>query len=119
MLQVRNLMSRSRSLNDIEQYVMLALLRLGEEAYGVSIRDEIEARAGRSISMAAVYAALERLQRAGRVTSFLSDPRPERGGRARKHFQVSAEGVDALASAHAAMDRMRAGVALQQDPERR
>ena len=108
-------MSRSAGLNDLEQFVLLALLRLGDDAYGVSIREEIERRAGRAISMAAVYAALDRLRRAGHVDSWLSGPLPERGGRARKHFRVLPRGSRALATARAAMEGMWEGVEMGND----
>lgn len=91
---------------------MLSLLHLGEDAYGVSIRAEIEARARRRVSMAAVYAALDRLERNGYVGSWMSPPLPERGGRARKHFRLEQPGVRALEEAHQAMQRMWHGVEL-------
>ena len=67
-------MSRSTSLNEIEQFVLLSLARLGADAYGVTVRQEIELRARRPVSMAAVYAALDRLQRRGYVQTWLSEP---------------------------------------------
>ncbi len=106
-------MSRSTSLNEIEQFVLLSLARLGADAYGVTVREEIEVRARRSVSMAAVYAALDRLQRRGYVQAWLSEPIRERGGRARKHFRVRPAGERALADAHEAMQRMWDGVELE------
>ncbi len=111
-LVVLRLMSRSASLNEIEQFVLLSLARLGTDAYGVTVREEIEARAQRPVSMAAVYAALDRLQRRGYVQVWLSEPIRERGGRARKHFRIRPDGERALADAREAMQRMWDGVEL-------
>ena len=100
------------SLNETEQLVLLALARLGEGAYGVTVRREIEERSGRPVSIAAVYAALDRLERRGFATAWLSSPLPERGGRARKHFGLTVDGIRALEAARDAMDRMWDGVEL-------
>jgi PadR family transcriptional regulator PadR len=97
-------------LNQIEQYVLLALARLEEDAYGVMIRREIEDRARRNVSITAVYAALDRLERRGLAESWLSDPLPERGGRARKHFRISPAGLRALDAERQALLRMWEGV---------
>lgn len=110
-------MTRSTALNDVEQFVLLALLHLGEKAYGVPIRVEIEERAGRAVSMAAVYAALDRMQRGGLIEATLSEPRPERGGRARKYFRLRPAGTRALEEAHGAMARMWDGVDLPKNAE--
>jgi PadR family transcriptional regulator PadR len=77
-----------------------------DEAYGVPIAREIEATAGRRVVLAAVYAALDRLEERGLVTSAVGDPTPERGGRARRYFRVTPRGVKAL------KDTRRALVAL-------
>ena len=98
------------ALTETEQLVMLALVRLGEEAYGVPVRSVIESRSGREVSLAAVYAALDRMERRGLVDSWLSEPLPERGGRARKHFRVTAAGARALHEAREVMQRMWRGV---------
>lgn len=98
------------ALNETEQMVLLALVHLGDDAYGVTVRREIEERSGHSVSIAAVYACLDRLSRQGFAASWLSDPTPERGGRARKHFRITAAGAAALKDARRAMDRMWAGV---------
>ena len=108
-------MTRSTALNDVEQFVLLALLRLGEGAYGVPIRAEIEERTSRPVSMAAVYAALDRMQRGGLIEARLSKPLPERGGRARKHFRLRAAGTRALEDSRRAMARMWDGVDLPTD----
>ena len=108
-------MTRSSALNDLEQFVLLALLRLGEDAYGATIRAEIEDRASRAVSMAAVYAALDRMKRGGLVEVQMSEPLPERGGRARKYFRLTPAGSQALGDARDAMARMWDGVELSTD----
>src|SRR5688572_1600282 len=95
-----------------EQLVLLALLRLGARAYGMTVRQEIEAHAGRSVSLGAVYATLDRLEQKGFVSSrsAAAEDAPERGGRARRFFRVEAAGAAALTRALDALDRMREGV---------
>jgi len=85
-----------RFLTDFELMVMLAVLRNRDDAYGVSIAREIEATGGRAVTHAAVYVALDRLTEHGLVVSQLSDPTPERGGRAKKLFRVTAAGLGAI-----------------------
>jgi PadR family transcriptional regulator, regulatory protein PadR len=85
-----------RFLTDFELMVMLAVLRIREDAYGVSIAREIEETGGRAVTHAAVYVALERLGEHGLVTSQLGDPTPERGGRAKKLFGVTPAGLQAV-----------------------
>lgn len=97
-------------MNEIERLVLLALLRLADDAYAVPIRQEIEERGGRAVSITAVYAALDRLERQGLVGSWLSDPLPERGGRARKHYRVLPAGVAALRRERRAWERMWDGL---------
>ena len=92
-------------LTDFELMILLAILRV-DEAYGVPIAREIETTAGRSVILGAVYAALDRLEERGLVASTLGDPTPERGGRARRYFRVTARGLRAL------KDTQRALVAL-------
>jgi DNA-binding PadR family transcriptional regulator len=80
-----------------EQLVLLALLSLeGDEAYGMSIRRVLQAEAGRDVSVPTVYSALDRLEAKGFVTSWLGEPTPERGGRAKRLFRVEPAGVEAL-----------------------
>jgi DNA-binding PadR family transcriptional regulator len=101
---------RQRQLNDVELLILLALLRLAPDAYGVPIAREIEARAGRRIALGTVYAVLERLESAGLVASNLGDSSPERGGRARRYFQVTAEGLAEVRGLQAALRAMSAGL---------
>ena len=83
-------------LTDFELMILLGILRAGENAYGVRIAEEIEQTGGRNGVMGAVYAALERLERNGLVSSFVGDPTPQRGGRAKRFFQVTPRGLRAL-----------------------
>ena len=85
-----------RFLTDFELLLMLAVLRVGDEAYGVPIAREIERHTGRSVTLAAAYLALDRLSRHGLVTARLGDPTPERGGRAKKLFTVTPAGLNAV-----------------------
>lgn len=109
-------MPRTAGLNETEQLVMLALGHIGEGSYGINVRDEIAQRAGRSLSVAAVYAALDRLERAGLVGSTISTPSPERGGRSRKCFRLNPSGVAALLAERDVMARMWKGVKLTASP---
>jgi PadR family transcriptional regulator PadR len=85
-----------RFLTDFELMVMLAVLRVRDDAYGVSIAREIEQTGGRPVTHAAVYLALDRLAGLGLVTSRLGDSTPERGGRAKKLFSVTPAGLAAI-----------------------
>ncbi|HEY1755964.1 MAG TPA: helix-turn-helix transcriptional regulator [Bryobacteraceae bacterium] len=86
-------MARGGYLGEFELMVMLALLHLGDEAYGVPISREIEQRSGREVALGSVYAALERLEEKGLVASRLGDPTAERGGRAKRYFRVTESGL--------------------------
>jgi len=94
-------------LGELEQLVLLAAMQLGDDAYAVSIRNEIERRTGIALGRGSVYVALDRLDRKGYVTSRFGEPTPERGGKARRCFVVTAAGARALAAAEAAIARMR------------
>ncbi|MEZ4415748.1 MAG: helix-turn-helix transcriptional regulator [Gemmatimonadota bacterium] len=99
-------------MGEFEQLVLLAVLRLDNEAYGMEVREEIEQRTGRSVSYGAVYTALDRLEQKGYVDYRLGEPTPERGGRARKYFRVLAEGRAALRATRQALTVMWEGVRL-------
>ena len=103
-------MPKGNYLGDFEQLVMLALMRLGPGAYGMTVRRELEEIADRRVSLGAIYATLDRLEGKGLVTSLLGGPGPERRGRAKRFFKVKAPGVQALRSSLASTDRMRRGV---------
>ena len=86
-------MTRRDQLGSFELMVMLALIRLGDGAYGVPIAEELEKRTGRDAAIGSVYAALERLEGKGFVSSEMGEPTPERGGRAKKYFHVTGKGL--------------------------
>jgi DNA-binding PadR family transcriptional regulator len=100
---------KRKLLTDFELMILLAILRV-EEAYGVPIAREIEATAGRSVVIGAVYTALDRLEARGLVTSRLGDPTPERGGRARRYFRVTAQGLRAVRSTRRALVSLWTGL---------
>lgn len=80
------------ALTEVETCALLAVARLGDSAYGVTIAEDIAASSGRRVSLAAVYAALDRLHDAGLIAPWLSAPRPERGGRARRYYSLTESG---------------------------
>jgi PadR family transcriptional regulator PadR len=85
-------MSRE-ALGNFELMVMSAVLKVGDEAYGIPIASEVESATGRNVLLGSVYAALERLESKGLVKSWLGDPTPERGGRAKKYFALTPKGL--------------------------
>ena len=89
-------MAKGEYLGEFEQIVLVALLHLGKNAYGMTVRREIEQRTGRQVSIGAVYATLERLEAKGYVGSKAGDPTPERGGRAKRFFHIETDGQRAL-----------------------
>lgn len=93
-------------LGEFEQIVLLALVRLRNNAYGMTIRQEIEARAHRVVSIGAVYTTLERLEEKGLVSSRKGEATAQRGGRAKRYFKIEAPGIRALDEARSAQDRM-------------
>jgi DNA-binding PadR family transcriptional regulator len=99
-------------LGEFEHIVLLALLRLEDRAYGVTVRQEIQLRIKREVSIGAVYATLDRLQTKGYVKSFHGDPTPERGGRSKRFFRVSAKGLAAVNRTHRALRSMTEGLDL-------
>ena len=99
-------------MGEFEQIVLLAILRLeNDEAYGMRLREEIEARTGRDVSYGAVYTTLDRLERKGWVTHQVGEPTAERGGRAKKYFRLAPAGRKALRRTRRALDLMWEGVA--------
>ncbi|HEX6100159.1 MAG TPA: helix-turn-helix transcriptional regulator [Thermoanaerobaculia bacterium] len=85
-----------RPLGEFECAVLLAVSRLGDGAYGIAIRADLEAHLGRPVSIGSIYTTLERLRAKGMVSARFGDPTPERGGRAKKFFAVEARGTEAL-----------------------
>jgi DNA-binding PadR family transcriptional regulator len=103
-------MTRHDTLGEFEQAVLLAIIHLGHGAYGVTIRQEIEARASRGVAIGALYTSLDRLEQKGFVRSAMSDPTPERGGRSKRQFTIRPAGIAALRAAHERHSRMWAGL---------
>jgi len=99
-------------MGEFEQLVLLAVLRLGDEAYGMAVRQELEDRTGRDVSYGAVYTTLDRLAKKGFVQHELGDSTPERGGRARKYFRVEPAGRAALRESREVLDIMWDGVSI-------
>ena len=98
-------------LGRFEHFLLLAVMRLGDDAYGMTIRRQLADHTGRDIAVGAIYTALARLERRGLVQSWLGEPTPERGGKAKRYYRVLAAGKKALAKAEAALS------ALARDPD--
>jgi PadR family transcriptional regulator PadR len=95
---------------DVEQQILLAVWRLEDDAYGVTIHDELERRTGRSMTAGALYTTLVRLESKGWLRSSMGDPTPERGGKAKRFFSITPDGARALQSAREAMERLWEGL---------
>ena len=108
-------MTAPLNLGEFEQLILLAILRLGDDAYGVTIRAELADRAGRSIAPGAMYTALERMEAKGLIRSRMGDPTPQRGGRAKRYVTVTAAGRQALSRAVQAYERLLDGLELLRD----
>ncbi len=99
-------------LGEFEQVVLLAILRAGDNAYGVTIRAEIAACTDREPAPGALYTTLDRLEEKGMVASRMGDPTPQRGGRAKRYFTVTATGMAAVARAQRSYQRLLKGLDL-------
>jgi PadR family transcriptional regulator len=106
-------MARREHLGELEHIVLLAVLRLGDDAYGVPIRLDIKRRTGRSLAVGALYRTLDRLESKGYVTSWFGDPTPERGGRSKRYFKVRPLGLRALRTSRDALSAMWEGLEPQ------
>jgi DNA-binding PadR family transcriptional regulator len=100
-------------LTDIEQLILLAVVRLGPEAYGVGIQREIEERTGQDLQFGSIYRALRRLEEQRLVIGTLGEPTSDRGGRRKKHFRLTAAGERALRRSIDGLQAMADGVALR------
>ena len=98
------------TLGEFEQLVLLALTRLGHDAYGVPIAEDIGSRTKRDVSLGAVYKTLDRLEIKGLIASRMGAPTPERGGRRKKHYRLLATGQRALRQSIAGLRRMTDGL---------
>jgi PadR family transcriptional regulator PadR len=103
-------MPKRSYLGDFEFMVLLAVLRLGQDSYGVPISREIELQSGREVAFGTVYAALERLEAKGLVTSELGEPTSERGGRAKRYFHVTKSGLREVREARRALMNLWRGL---------
>ncbi len=99
-----------RALGEFEQMILLALVRLDDDAYGVSIKEEIERQTGREIFIGAVYTALARLQKQNHVSSTIGEPTAKRGGRRKKFYQLQPAGEAALGRSLEAYRNMSSGI---------
>ena len=104
---------RPESLGEFETLVLMAVLRLEDDAYGMRIHQEIENRAKRRCSYGALYTTLDRLEQKGYVSSWVGEPTPERGGRAKKYFKIENIGSAALQQSYKTTLRMAEGIESQ------
>jgi DNA-binding PadR family transcriptional regulator len=104
------MVERQQFLGEFEQMVMLAILRLDDAAYTVPIRQEITEHTGRSVSRGALYTTLERLEQKGGLASELGDPTPIRGGRPKRFWTVTREGLELLRRSRDAMKKLSRGL---------
>lgn len=102
-------MNKTTYLGELEHMILLAVLRLGEEAYGMAIRDELANEVGREVKRSAAYITLERLSGKGYLTTRMGDSTPERGGRAKRYYQITAAGREALRESGLAFKRLWEG----------
>jgi len=105
-------MPQGDNLGRYEQLVLVALLRLKNRGYGVTVRREIQSRTDRQVAIGAVYGSLERLERKGYVLATVSEPETVLGGRAKKYFRITRTGADALKHAREMMRRMTDDLAV-------
>lgn len=106
-------MTKRNTLGGLEEMVLLAVMRLGPESYGITIRAEIERKTGRDLSLGAIYPTLDRLEGKGLVSSRKGEPTGERGGRAKRLFQLERAGLEALQRSRAEVAAMWAGFGVE------
>jgi PadR family transcriptional regulator, regulatory protein PadR len=106
-------MDMREHLGEFELIVLLAVVRLGDEAYGVPVRREIEKRTKREVTVGALYRTLDRLEEKGYVSSRFSEPLPERGGRSKRYFQIEKLGIKALQQSERELSAMWDGIDLK------
>jgi DNA-binding PadR family transcriptional regulator len=103
-------MPKGESLGEFEHLILLAVLRLNDDAYGMRVRREIAERTGRDVTIGAVYATLERLESKGLVSATVGEATPERGGRPKRSFQVTGAGMDAVNRTRQELENMSEGL---------
>jgi len=99
-------MTNRSNLGEFELMLLLAVIHLGDEAYGVTIMQQLEAYRGRGVAVGSVYAALERLENKNLVESSLGDPTPERGGKAKRYFRITKEGLNQVHETRRVLTRL-------------
>lgn len=97
-------------LGELELMILLAVVHLGDEAYGVPISRELERQRGHEVAVGSVYASLERMEAKGLVTSSVGDPTPERGGKARRYFRITEAGLRQVAATRQVLEKMWRGL---------
>jgi PadR family transcriptional regulator PadR len=97
-------------IGEFEQLVLMTILRLGDQAYGATVRNEIADRTGRDVSLSAVYTTLERLEVKKMLRSRIGEPTPQRGGRRKRYFALSAVGEHALQASWQRLKRVAEGL---------
>ena len=103
-------MRKGEYLGNFDPMLLLALMRLGNDAYGVTIAQELEEQTGREVVVASVYATLDRLQERGLVVSSLGESTPERGGRAKRYFRVTGAGLSEVRDARKSLMNLWKGL---------
>jgi DNA-binding PadR family transcriptional regulator len=103
-------------LGELEQLVLLAVLRVGTDAYGVPVHDEIQTLAGRDLTLGTIYKTLSRLETKGLLTSHIGEPTTERGGRRTRCYTVTATGRRSLQATFKALRRMASGFDVGLEP---
>jgi PadR family transcriptional regulator, regulatory protein PadR len=109
-MSLKSAPASSLYLGEFEMLIMLAIVRLGDEAYGVTIRDELEREISRDVTVGAIYKTLGRLQDKGYVSARVGDPTPQRGGRRKKHYRLEPLGNRALRQACGNLRRLTRGL---------
>src|SRR5258707_7317515 len=100
-------------LGEFEYLLITAAVRLGDEAYGAAIREEMETTTGRRCSIGALYTTLDRLEAKGLLKTWMGDATPQRGGRAKRMVRVTAKGIQAATAFYAAVTRVSRGVSWE------
>ena len=106
-------MNTERLLGGFETLLLLAVIRLDGEAYGVNVREEFKKQAGKDVAVGAIYTGLDRLAQKGFVESWTGDPTPERGGRAKRFYRVTADGIRAIKETQKAIRKLSSGLTLE------
>lgn len=109
---------KEKFLGEFEQMTLLAVMRLGDGAYGTTIRQTLCETIGRDVTIGALYTTLERMEKKGLLQSKMGEATPERGGRAKKYFELTTRGVNALQRSKQALTNLWSGLSLYADGEK-